>query len=194
MTKMNCLSGGWCHVGFQSVGLGLMLLVAGNACAQSIANNPTATVPTANIPANATPELKEFLQNRVALAAKMPQLSGGATDTQAMTQFQQQNADLLKRQAQLAQIIAAQQAATPLPTPPPLQMPANASPQMQAFLKARYQLMCDDIAFNNSHRNDDPTRLAALQLHQTQMAARNQQINQMAQSLSTADQSPTKQK
>jgi len=153
------------------------------------ADAPPVTTPTAApsvaVPANASPEMTEFLQNRAALLTKLEQLqANGSSDPQAMALFQQQNADLLKRQAQLAQVLAQQQK-TALPAPTPLPIPADASPQMKAFLAARDQLMRDEIAFQNQHLNDDPaTREAAAQQWQQQKAARSQQIQQAAQAVS----------
>jgi len=125
--------------------------------------------PGANVPANASPEMKEFMQNRATLMQKMAELrqrnpsTNGAPDPKIFAQFQQENADLLKRQKELSQIIGQQQAKNPIPAPPPLQIPPNASPQLQAYLTARDQLMRDQIAFMNQHRTDDPaTRQAAI--------------------------------
>jgi len=133
-------------------------------------------------PTNASPEKTEFLQDRATLAAKMATVN--ISDPQALAQFQQQNADLLKRQAQLAQVIAQQQTVV-LPMPPPLQIQANASTQLQAYLTARDSLMRDEIAFTNQHLNDDAvTKAAALQQWRTQNATRIQNIQQLGQTLS----------
>ena len=96
-------------------------------------------MPQNNLPANASPEMKEFMANRMTLMQKMAELRSqnpssnpnGPPDPKMIAQFQQQNADLLKRQRELAQIIGQQQAKYPIPTPPPLQIPPNASPQLQ---------------------------------------------------------------
>jgi len=67
-------------------------------------------------------------------------------------------------------------------------MPPNASPQMQAYLTARDQLMRADVAFENQHINDDPaTKQAALQQWQQQNATQIQQLQQMAQTLSNTN-------
>jgi len=147
---------------------------------------PVATAPTASIPTGASPELTEFLQNRALLAGK--EATVNTSDSQALAQFQQQNADLLKRQAQLAQILSQQQTAA-ISTPPPLQIPPNATPQLKALLIARDQFARDEIAFINQHLNDDPaTKAAALQQWQQQNAARHQHLQQMAQAISTSNQ------
>jgi len=75
------------------------------------------------IPANASPEMKEFLQNQATLADKMEQARKqaphGVLDPVAFAQFRQQNADLLKRQNQLAVILAQQQAKNTVAAPRP---------------------------------------------------------------------------
>jgi len=148
-------------------------------------------MPQANIPANATPEMKEFVQNRATLMEKMTRLrqqnpgTNGAPDPKLFVRFQQDNADLLKRQKELSQIISQQQARNPIPTPPPLQLPPNASPQLKEYLTARDQLTRDQIAFMNQHRTDDPaTRQTAMQQWRQQNTARIQQLQQEAQALS----------
>src|ERR1700733_7731380 len=72
---------------------------------------PSMTPPV--IPADASPEMKEFIQNRATLAEKMAQLrsqsTNGAPGPKVMAQFQKENADLLKRQSELSQILVQQQ-------------------------------------------------------------------------------------
>ena len=144
------------------------------------ASSSSSPAPAVTIPANATPEMTEFLQNRTILAAKMAQINSG--DPQALTQFQQQNAALLQRQTQLTQTIAQQQASNTLPTPPALQIPPNAFPQLQAFLTAQDLLKRDEITFMNQHLNDTPaTQLAAIQQWHQQTASRRLQLQQLAQ-------------
>ncbi|HUB67599.1 MAG TPA: hypothetical protein VL981_08950 [Candidatus Methylacidiphilales bacterium] len=141
-----------------------------------------------HIPPNASPEMKEFLQNQQTLQQKMAQLrsqNNGVPAPQLFAQFRQENADLLKRQSELSQAIAKQRAQNPLPLPPPLQIPPNASPQLQAYLTARDQLMRDQMAFMNQHRADDSmTRQAAMQQWRQQNAPRFQQLQQLAQAAS----------
>ena len=144
----------------------------------------------ANLPANASPEMKEFMENRQTLMQKMAELrqqnpnTNAAPDPKIVAQFQQQNADLLKRQKELSQIISEQQAKNPLPEPPPLQIPPNATPQMKDYLTARDQLMRDQVAFMNQHRTDEPSaRQAAMQQWRRQNAARFQQLQQQSQAL-----------
>jgi len=146
----------------------------------------------ASVPADASPEMKEFMQNRATLMQKMTELhkqnssTNGAPDPKIFAQFQQENAALLQRQKELAQTIGQQQAKNPLPAPPPLQIPPDASPQMQAYLTARDQLMREQIAFMNQHRTDDSAmRQAAMQQWRQQNATRFQQLQQLAQTTPT---------
>ena len=146
------------------------------------------SIPQVNIPPNASPEMKEFLQNQATLADKMVQLRGpgpnGTLSPQAFAQFRQQNAELLKQQSQLAQIISQQQAKNTVSTPPPLQIPPKASPGLQAYLKERDQLMRDEIAFMNQHSTDDlATRQSAMQQWRQQNAARLQKLQQLEQAV-----------
>jgi len=166
--------------------LGAVLFTPQAVLADTVTNSVSTTA-AVNIPANATPEMTQFLQNRAVLAGKMAALSSqGAPDQQALALFQQQNADLLKQQVQLAQTISQQGNTTPSPMPPALRIPPNASPQLQAYLTARDQLMRADVVFQNQHLNDDPaTKQAALQQWHQQNAARIQQLQQLAQTVSS---------
>jgi hypothetical protein len=145
------------------------------------------TIPHPAIPANATPEMKEFLQNQATLADKMEQLReqapNGTLSPQVFAQFRQENATLLARQSQLSQVIAQQQNKN-TPTAPPLQIPPKASPQLTAYLTLRDQLMRDEIAFMDQHKNDAlAARQAAMQEWHKQNAPRFQQLQQLAQAL-----------
>jgi len=175
----------WARIeGFKFLVLGFVVFTAVDSKADPATTNSAPSAPSINIPA-ATPEMTEFLQNRSTLMARMVQLQAqGAPTAEALEQFQQQNADLLQRQAQLGKLIAQQQDSSPVPVPPQLQMPPNASLQVKAFLAARDQLMRDEMAFKNLHLSDDPTtREAAMQQWRQQNAARLQQIQQMAKTL-----------
>lgn len=152
------------------------------------------------LPANATPEMKEFLQNRQTLMEKMAELRqqnpNGAPNANTFAQFQQQNAALLQRQHQLMGIISQQQgqngAGGPIMgVPGQTSVPANASPQLKAFLTDRNQLMQDQTAFLSQHQNDDPqVRQAAMQQWRQQNAARFQQLQQEALALGKATSPP----
>jgi hypothetical protein len=143
-------------------------------------------------PPNASPVLKEFMENRAKLAQEQASLDRqnfqGAPQGLPV-RFQPQNMALLQRQRELAVEIGRQNAQGPALEPPPLQIPANASAQLKAFLTTRHQLACDEMAFENQHRGDDPlTREAAIQQWLKDSAARLQQLRQEAQALSQANQ------
>lgn len=148
------------------------------------------------IPANATPELREYLENRQTLIDKFSvlrsQTVNGAPNPQAFAEFQQQNAAMLKRQDQLAQIIGQQRAMNPLPEPPPLKIPPDATPQLKAYLTARDKLMRDQVAFMNQHRADDPkAREADMRQWGQQNAVRFQQLRQLSQAAQAAQPAAT---
>jgi len=131
-------------------------------------NNPAAKASPPAIPANASPEMKEFLQNQGTLADKMElvrsESPSGTLSPQVFAQFRQQNAALLARQSQLSQVIAQQQNKNNTLTAPPLQIPPKASSQLTAYLTLRDQLMRDEIAYMNQHKNDAlAARQAAMQ-------------------------------
>ena len=145
-----------------------------------------------SVPENATPEMVEFLTNRAQLANSRAQLhnqaltAGNAVANQTTNQqWRQQNAALLQRQQQLAQVIAQQQAQTPMKLPPATpNIPANASPQLKAFLTARNQLMREEIQMRNQYATADPaTRQAAMRQWRQQNAAQFQQLQQQARAL-----------
>jgi hypothetical protein len=171
----------------------------GNPWAGASGTHPFSPQAGPSVPANASPEMKEFLQNRATLMQKMAELrqqnpgTNGAPDPKFFAQFQQENAALLQRQKELSQIIGQQQAQNPLPEPPPLQIPPNASPQLKTYLTDRDQLMRDQIAFMNQHRTDEPTaRQAAMQQWRQQNAPRFQQLQQEAQAVAkTTTPAPT---
>lgn len=163
----------------------------GNPWSSPNAMHPPMPQAGANLPANATPEMKEFLENRAKLVANMSQLRqqnpngpNGAPDPKIMAQFQEQNKDLLARQRELAQKISEQQMKNPLPEPSPLQIPPNATPQMKSYLTDRDALMRDQVAFMNQHRTDEPSkRQAEMQQWRQQNASRFQQLQQEAQAM-----------
>jgi len=139
------------------------------------------------IPPDATPEMKEFLENQTALADKMAKLRGNNPNTpltpKQFALFREENSELLDRQNELAKIIAQQQKANTVSVPEQA-TPPGASPQMQAYLKARESLMRDEITFMNQHNTDSlADRQAAMLKWRKQNAARFQQLEQMAQAL-----------
>jgi hypothetical protein len=133
--------------------------------------------------------MQEFLKNRQELSQKMAewrqQNPKAISDPKAMAQFQKDNADLIKRQRELAQKISAQHSQQPMPVPPPVNIPPNASADLKALLTARNELMRDQIAFMNEHQKDDPaTRQAAMQKWRQDNASRFAQLQQLTQNLS----------
>jgi len=149
----------------------------------------------ATIPVDASSEQKEFLENRAILMNNFARchnqmLKSSADGTNAGTSqdleklFHEQNEALLQKQAQLSQVIAKQKILKPLPTPPPLQIPPQATPQMKAYLIARDKLNRDQIQTLNRYRTADPkAREIAMQQWQQQNAARLQELRQLAQAI-----------
>ena len=154
-----------------------------------------------NIPANASSTAKDFLTTRAALANARAQIHNQllnalpmeVSDVQIsqMQQsegqlFQQQQGANLQLQAQRAQTLANESARQPMPVPPPLSIPPGSSPQMVAFLTARDQLMRDQITFSNQYVAATPAvREAAMEQWTQQNASRVQQVQALAQTLST---------
>lgn len=133
------------------------------------------------IPADATPEMEEFLTNRATLANNFAlQQNQNPTATGAAL-LQQQNATLLQRQAQLARILATQSQTT-IPLPPPVQIPANATSQTAAYLTLRNQLMREQLQVQNQYAAAAPAVAeAALQQWRQTNASRFQQLQQLTQ-------------
>lgn len=135
-------------------------------------------------PPNASPEMKEFMENRAKLLDAMSKMRGQNTTSADLTQFHQQNETLLKRQAELARQMAAQQDQKPLAEPPPLTLPPNVTPELQAFLTTRDKVMRSRIEMMNLYRTADPkTRQAAMQDWQQKNASLLQQMRDQAQAL-----------
>lgn len=156
-----------------------------------------------NIPANASPTLKAFLIAQITLGNARAQIhnqllqqAAGAGSNLTPTQlnqlhekegqlFQQQNASAIKLQAQRAQTLSNAAAQTPFPMPPPLKFPSNASPQLQAFLTVRDQVIRSQMQVINQYRLADPkAQQAALQKWQQQNAGLLQQMHVKATALS----------
>ena len=99
--------------------------------------------------------------------------------------FMQQHAAELTSQSQTAQALAQESAGGVSPLPPPLQIPAGATPQMTAYLVVRDQLIRADLQVQNQYAAAAPAvRQAALQRWQQQNAGLFQQLQQLAQALS----------
>jgi len=169
------------------------------AVARASALQPMPTNRQPNIPANASQTLKDFLTTRAALANALAQIhnqllqsmpaNASADQVSQMQQnemqtFEQQHAGDLQLQAQRAQVMASQSANQPVPVPPPLSIPAQATPQMAAFLTTRDQLMREQIQLQNQYLSATPAvREAAMQQWLQQNASRFQQLQQQAQAL-----------
>ncbi|MCE0521665.1 MAG: hypothetical protein LV480_02000 [Methylacidiphilales bacterium] len=173
--------------------------------AQEMAANsavqPMPTVGQPNIPANASPTLAAFLTTQATLANARAQIHNqlvsalpaevseeqiSAMQQQEMQLFQQQQGANLQLQTQQAQTLANESASQPVPLPPPLVIPPGSSPQMAAFLTARDQLMRAQINFSNQYVTSTPAvRNAAMAQWMQQNAASFQQVQQLAQNLST---------
>jgi hypothetical protein len=179
--------------------------------ALSSALQPMPVITQANIPANASSTLADFLTTRASLANARAQihnqllqsLPSGASQQQviAMLQeeeqiFQQQHAGDLQLQGQRAQALASESASTPLRVPGPAVIPDGASPQLQAYLVARNALASARAQLWNQYLTADPAvRRVAMQQWQQQNAAQIQQLSQLAQALSnsTSTQGPENQ-
>jgi hypothetical protein len=157
---------------------------------------PLVYINEVNIPADATPEMRDFLTVRANLYNSYAQLhnqavsnSGGTTVSESDVQaaYQAQNAADIKAQARRAQDLAAQSASQPLPVPPPLVILSSASPTMQAFLALRDQLMRQRIApWNQYVGASTADRDAAIQQWQQQNVTQFQQLQRLAQQLATS--------
>ncbi len=155
-----------------------------------------------NIPANASPALKDLLNTRAALANSRAQIhnqlvqqsSSGTNLTFAQlgtmeqneTQlFQQQNASLITLQAQQVQALTPTSVAPTRAARASAAVPVNATPQMAAFLTTRKQLRQSLIQLRNQYASASPeVRNAALQQWRQQNASQFTQLQQQAQALS----------
>ena len=153
---------------------------------------PIPYITDVTLPEGATQEMTDFLTTRADLANRFAQwhnqqIQGSSSAADTMAAFQQQNAAELQAQQQRAQVLAAQSAAQPMPVPAPLVIPPGSTPQLKAFLTLRDQLMRDEIALRNANLSSTPAvRAAALQQWHQQNAARFQQLQQLAQNLSSS--------
>ena len=152
------------------------------------------------IPANATPEMKEFLNCRMRLGNSLAEIQNqrsaeavtfqptisavaGTLNTQRSTQ----TGSLLQRQQQLAKVIAGQQATRTVKMPDGPNIPPNATPQLSAFLTARYQIIRQKMQLLNQYATADPAaRRAALSRWRQQNQAAIGQLQKQAQAISAA--------
>jgi hypothetical protein len=152
------------------------------------------------MPSNASQTMKDFLAGQTALGNARAQIHNQLLDAlpqdvtdaeitqmegQETQLFMQQHAADLQLQAQRAQTLAQESAATPIPTPPPFQLPPGCSAQMAAYLTLRDQLARDQTQMLNQQVNATPAaRNAAVQQWLQQNASRFQQLQTLAQTLS----------
>jgi hypothetical protein len=170
------------------------------AAASALQPLPVNTQPY--IPANASPTLTDLLTTQASLANAHAQIHNqllqsmpadvsqdqiNQMEQQEMETFQQQQAGNLQTGAQQAQTLANELAQQPLPVPPPLILPPDATPQMAAYLTLRDQLSRGLIALHNQYLSAAPSvQQAALQQWQQQNAGLIQQMQQQAQNLAQA--------
>jgi hypothetical protein len=164
--------------------------------------NPARVSQWVNIPASASPTLKDFLTARATLANARAQIhnqlfqSLPANPTQQqvsnmqqqeMQAFQQQEAGDIQLQVQRAQTLAAESASQAVRVPGAPMLPPNAPPQMQAFLTARNALARAHAQLQNQYLTATPAvRQAAMLQWQQQNAAALQQLSELAQNLSNS--------
>jgi hypothetical protein len=167
------------------------------AAASAAQTKPVTIQP--NIPADASPTLRDFLTTQATLSNAHAQLHGQLMQTLPASAtndrlnqkqqneeqlFQQQHAGELKLQAQRGQLLAQESTQKATPMPPPLQIPPGATPQMTAFLTLKDQLMREEIQVSNQTVTSDvQTKVTAIQQWHQANAARFQQLQQLGQQL-----------
>jgi len=171
--------------------------------AQSLSNASALRLRSTNlqphIPANASPAMKDFLTAQASLANARAQIHNqlvqampaNATSEQVskMQQqerqiFRQQHGADLQTQQQRDQALAADSPPAARPVPPPLHIPADASPQLAAFLTTRDQVMRSKIQLQNQYASAAPAaRQAAMKQWRQQNAHLLLQMQQQAKTL-----------
>jgi hypothetical protein len=170
--------------------------------ADEAAVQPLPPVSAPNIPTGASPALATLITAQVTLANSRSQIHNqllnalplDVSDAQIsqMEQneeqvFQQQNAATIQARQQAAQELGAESAQQPIPLPPPLIIPPNATSQLKALLTLQDQLTRAQIQLHNQNLSLSPAAQgAALLQWQQQNASSFQQLHQLAQSLSTS--------
>ncbi len=177
--------------------------------ANASASHVMAAVGQPNIPVDASPALKDFLQTQATLANARAQihnqlLQQTATPGQTLSQaqvvqmqvqemrvFRQRYAGDLQLLAQQAQRVANASPSTLVGLPPAPVIPANAPPQMAAFLKAKYQLLLSQMQVVNQYVTAAPKVQEAAQLQwRGQNASSLTQLKQLEQNLSSGNPLP----
>lgn len=149
------------------------------------ASHPLPFITEITIPAGTPLQMEQILRNRATLANNFAQIhnqnlgtnsAGGTTD---LSQFQQQNGELIQSQA--AQIHSFQPNLAPLSISRPLTFPANVTPPMRAYLTLRDQLIKEQMAsWNKSPTLDANARGAAMLQWQQAHAADLKKLQQLA--------------
>lgn len=171
--------------------------------ADDSALEPMPLSPGPNIPPNASPTLRDFLTTRSELAGNNAKIHNQLLNAlpQEVTEDQieemrkneallisRQNEGTLQLQARRAQQLAEETARQQVPLPPPLVIPPGSTPQTQAFLTLRDQLLREQIQLHNQNtKATSSVGEAALRQWQERNAARFQQLQQLAISLSSID-------
>jgi hypothetical protein len=170
--------------------------------AQESALQPLPLRLVANIPPNASGTFADFLIAQATLANSRAQIHNqllqslpqNPTREQINTmmqeewqQFQQQHGADFQLQMQRVQALAAQSASQPLRVPGSAVIPPNASPQLQAFLRARNTLLTARAQLWNQYLTaDSAARQVAMQQWREQNAGRLEQLRELAQELSNS--------
>ena len=165
-----------------------------DAMAAVSALQPSPANGQANIPANASQTLKDFLNAQTTLSnvraiihnRLVQSLTSTATADQVSTvrqtemlTFQQQYGAILQLQLQRSEALTLESAKTVLPNVPVLQIGSDATPQEAAYQTQLYQLALNQTGFWNQYVNADSTlRATALQAWWQQKAGSLLQLQQ----------------
>lgn len=169
--------------------------------AQELNARPTNRQP--NIPPNASVALQEFLTTQTVLAnaraqihnqllqplsAKSGELQVEMIRSQSMQIFHQQNAATLDLQRRRAEALAQESEPLSIRVPKDPIIPPNASPELAAVLTQRHALLLEYTQIQNQYIHASPTqRATALRQWREQSAARFEQFQQAAQTLSASE-------
>lgn len=145
-------------------------------------------------PAGASQTVKDFLVAKSNLSNLRAQIynqqlqsTGEVNDSQVEATFCTQNAGAVMQQVDRAQSLTREFTNRQNTMPPPLSLPANASPDLIAFLRLRDQVLRERIKIIKQHAADSSeVSSAALQQWDQQNRTRLQQMQQQAQVLANA--------
>jgi anion-transporting ArsA/GET3 family ATPase len=169
--------------------------------AAEVPTRPMTLITSIEVPEGATPAMADFLTTRADLYNRYAQIYNAqlqpgpltlALQTQIETTFEDQNQAEQATEIQQAQTIAAESASQPVPVPPPLVIPANATREIAAFLTTRDHLIRSQIQVQNQYLSATPAQQqAAMDQWQEQNASLLQQYQQEAQTLATPSSTTT---